>query len=369
MATNNLFGNASLGVVVYGPDGKAYGSPAQAIAAGVTNYTMSPPAGVIPTPAPAAPAYTQTYIPGNYTPSIPRDDDGNLLPQKYGDPIYSAASGKNEGGGGNKLIGIVGKIPVVSGSAREGNYNVSWQDDPNYARTPQANDFLKRIASGEVQPAEGGKGYEYTSYDPTTNTVTFYDLEGNITQQGQRNKGSLGFLGDAASGILTEISKNDLSPLTAAIMLGMGGAGLLTSGVSLAAAPGATAGLLGSPFAPIASAAGSSAGYLSAANAAGLGSSLAGLGSSPFAPAASVAGSIPGYVGAAEAGGGDGRRVDGRAGAARCPAPPAADRRSGGAGDCGAGRGAGTGGAEHECPPGRGKAAGAGRHLVQLYAR
>jgi len=38
-------GDASLQVVVFGPDGTAYGSPAQAIAAGVNNYTMSPPSG------------------------------------------------------------------------------------------------------------------------------------------------------------------------------------------------------------------------------------------------------------------------------------------------------------------------------------
>jgi len=38
-------GQASLGVVVYGPDGKAYGSPDAARAAGVSNPTMSPPAG------------------------------------------------------------------------------------------------------------------------------------------------------------------------------------------------------------------------------------------------------------------------------------------------------------------------------------
>jgi len=34
---------ASPAVMVYGPDGKMYGSPAAAIAAGVTNYTMTPP--------------------------------------------------------------------------------------------------------------------------------------------------------------------------------------------------------------------------------------------------------------------------------------------------------------------------------------
>jgi hypothetical protein len=38
-------GEASLGVITYGPDGRAYGSPAQARNAGVSNPTMSRPAG------------------------------------------------------------------------------------------------------------------------------------------------------------------------------------------------------------------------------------------------------------------------------------------------------------------------------------
>ena len=44
------FLQATPAVVVYGPDGTAYGSPASARAAGVTNYTMQPPAGVPVTP-------------------------------------------------------------------------------------------------------------------------------------------------------------------------------------------------------------------------------------------------------------------------------------------------------------------------------
>ena len=41
----NPFGQASLAVTVYGPDGTEFGSPAAAIDAGVTNYSMSPPEG------------------------------------------------------------------------------------------------------------------------------------------------------------------------------------------------------------------------------------------------------------------------------------------------------------------------------------
>jgi hypothetical protein len=334
MATNNsLFGlgGAGIQVVVYGPDGKAYGSPAQAIAAGVTNYTMSPPAGVMPTPAPAAPAYTQQYIPGNYTPKL-TDDDGNPLPLKYGDPIYSRGGRDNP----SIVIGRVGMTPVVSGSSREGNVSVSFNDDPTYQKSQQLSDFQARIASGEIQASSpyGNKTRDgmdfsnisrneaYTSYDPTTNIVKFYDPEGNVTTQGQRTKGSLGFLGDAITSGLAEFNKNDLGPLTQAIMLGIGGAGLmsgtggfagLNAGLDLGGADAigtaiggggagteALAGLGGSPFAPAASAAGSSAGYIGAA--APIGSTFTGLGGSPFAPATSAAGQIPGYASATQVG-------------------------------------------------------------------
>jgi hypothetical protein len=72
----------------------------------------------------------------------------------------------------------------------------------------------------------------------------------------------------------------------------------------LGTAAGTTAGLLGSPIAPVTSAAGSSAGYIGATIpiAAPIGSTLAGLGGSPVAPAASAAGATPGYVSAAQAG-------------------------------------------------------------------
>ena len=43
-------GEASLAVMVYGPDGKAYGSPLEARNAGVTNPLRQPPAGVPPVP-------------------------------------------------------------------------------------------------------------------------------------------------------------------------------------------------------------------------------------------------------------------------------------------------------------------------------
>lgn len=59
-------GSADLAVVVYGPDGKQYGSPAAARSAGVTNYTMSPPAPAPVTPPPVE-VVAPPYVP--YTPA------------------------------------------------------------------------------------------------------------------------------------------------------------------------------------------------------------------------------------------------------------------------------------------------------------
>ena len=49
MQTGGLMG-AAPAVVVYGPDGQTYASPQQAMQAGVTNPTMTPPTGVTPIP-------------------------------------------------------------------------------------------------------------------------------------------------------------------------------------------------------------------------------------------------------------------------------------------------------------------------------
>jgi len=321
MATTSLFGDASLGVVVYGPDGKAYGSPAAAKAAGVNNYTMSPPPAAA---RPAAPAYKQQYIPGNYTPILTDENTGNPLPMKYGDPIYSVATDRVP----SKLIGRVGMAPVVTPATNErGAPTITFADDPVYQKSQQMLDFEKKIASGEVQssglygPAlDGGKERRafkeresaYQSYDPATDTFKFYDPEGNVTQQGPR-AGSV--LGGPLGGLMTGLNQTVANPdfqkaVMVAAVLGGGYAALggLTPAVDLGinalpatgagtAGASGTAGLLGSPFAPAASVAGSSAGYVGA-GAAGLGSTLAGLGGSPVAPAASVAGATPGYVSA-----------------------------------------------------------------------
>jgi hypothetical protein len=66
MSLGGQYSEPSLAVMVYGPDGTAYGSPAQARAAGVENYSMQQPVGgqmlpgfggVIPMPSPDMPRF------------------------------------------------------------------------------------------------------------------------------------------------------------------------------------------------------------------------------------------------------------------------------------------------------------------------
>jgi len=214
-------GEAGIQVVVYGPDGTAYGTPAAARAAGVTNYSMSPPAAA----APAAPAYTQAYVPGT---TRARDEDNNeiALPVGYGAPIYGgAAGGRDRGAGGNQLIGRVGMVPVITENPNgRGGPTITFADDPTYKKSQKQIDFEKKIASGAIESTgmyestSGGKGEQrafadrnaaYTSYDPATNMVRFYDPEGNVTQEGQRSSGGGGLFG--GGGGFLGINFDDLS--------------------------------------------------------------------------------------------------------------------------------------------------------------
>ena len=316
MATTNLFGGASLGVVVYGPDGTAYGSPAEAIAAGVTNYTMSPPAA-----RPAVPAYTQQYIPGNFRPEMIEDTNTpKPLPTKYGEPIYGL-SGKNDI---RTLIGRVGMVPVVTPANNErGAPTITFQDDPVYQKSQQMLDFEKKIASGEIQESglygpQIGSGREidrrafveresaYQSYDPATNIFRFYDPEGNITQEGPR-AGSV--LGGALGGLMTGLNQTVANPdFQKAVMLAAlataGGAAFGVPGVELGV-PGAELGVNALPATGAGVAAGSAPALTPAAlesliGSAGYGTNAAALEAAKLLsiPAATVgAGALSGFGG------------------------------------------------------------------------
>jgi len=183
-----------------------------------------------------SPKYVQKYLPSNQQPKL-TDDDGNPLPLKYGDPIYGQGDRNNP----SQIIGRVGMAPVVSGGSRDGQ-SISWADDPAYQKPASLIDIQAKVASGQAE-ASGTYGKQvkdsgldfspisqqsaYTSYDPSTNTVKYYDTQGNLTSQGQQTKQGLGFLGDTITGALGQFNKNDLGPLTLLTMAGMGGAGLM----------------------------------------------------------------------------------------------------------------------------------------------
>lgn len=172
-------------------------------------------------------AYKQQYIPGNFRPEVIEDTNTpKPLPTKYGEPIYGL-SGKNDI---RTLIGKVGMTPVVTTNSRD-QQSVTFVDDPAYQKSQQMLNFEKRIASGEVQstglygPAlDGGRERKafvnresaYTSYDPATNIVTFYDPDGNITQQGQRTSGNVfggGFLGNTLNSLSSGLNKIASDPV------------------------------------------------------------------------------------------------------------------------------------------------------------
>jgi hypothetical protein len=244
--------------------------------------------------AAAAPqGYTQQYAPGNFKPELIEDTNTpKPLPTRYGDPIYGLTGGKD---GIRTLIGRVGMMPVVAYDNRDGPPTVTFVDDPAYQKSQAILDFEKKIASGEVEssglygPAtDNGRGRKdfveresaYQSYDPATNIVTFYDPEGNITQQGPR-AGSV--LGGALGSLMTGFNQTTANPdFQKAVMLAAiaaGGYGALAGGAGAAAAEAGAA-----------------------TSGGGLGSTYAGLGGSPFAGGAAL--EVPGYVSAAGAGAG-----------------------------------------------------------------
>ena len=196
----------------------------------------------------------------------------------YGDPSYSYG----------KLIAREGMMPVYSGSPHEGNLSVSWQDDPNYQKSQQLTDFQKKIASGQIQESgsygksqkgegpdfsTGARQSAYTSYDPSTNMVTFYDPEGNVTQQGQRSSaggmpgfasGALGVVGGVGNAIGTVASNPQaLVAIAAAVAIpGIGaaiGESLMAAGVVGGAEAASAAAIAAGATAAEAAAAGAAA--------------------------------------------------------------------------------------------------------------
>ena len=232
--TNNLFGDASAAVVVYGPDGKAYGSPAAARAAGVTNYTMSPPTSIKPNP------------------SIPLfDSNGNRIYQKENwnqeDPPPPGQGWVYNPGRGGSYTREIGAFEDTLPQQLAAKYNL-----PLSQITP----ILKEVGNGKS--GQQTIGY-YSHYDPATNIVTNFDPNGNLLEQGQKNAGmNLGIFNELLSGI-SEIGKpiNELQKqgLLVPLMLaaGTGGFGLFNGidmAVPAALAGGEAAGTAGSVLAP-----------------------------------------------------------------------------------------------------------------------
>ena len=225
----------------------------------------------------------------------------------YGDPSYS----QGERGSPSQLIGKEGFLPIYSGGGRDSPRTITgWQDDPDYQKSPQLSNFLQKVASGKIQPSgtygqntregydfsEGSRKSAYTSYDPSTNMVTFYDPEGNVTQQGQKSSagggpgfasGALGAVGGVANAVGTVASDpKALTAIALAVAIpGIGaaiGESLMAAGV-VTSAEAATA---------AATAAGATAAQAAAAGAAATATATA-IGTAVASTAAQVAQGTP----------------------------------------------------------------------------
>ena len=94
MSLGGQYGEPSAAVVVYGPDGTAYGSPAQARAAGVENYSMQQPVGL------NFPGNPNDFMPMP-SPDMPRF--GISRPQEFNQYGYSAPQVRQQMGEGMNL--------------------------------------------------------------------------------------------------------------------------------------------------------------------------------------------------------------------------------------------------------------------------
>ena len=174
-------------------------------------------------------AYKQAYVPNSLPPVLIDKNTRKPLPMRYGDPIYSESTDRQP----SKLIGRVGMAPVITENpSGRGAPTITFKDDPKYQKSQKQIDFEKQVASGKIKSTNlygeaigSGKDTErrafveresaYTSYDPKTNIVRFYDPEGNITQEGQRTSGNIyggGVLGSTLSGLSSGLNKISADP-------------------------------------------------------------------------------------------------------------------------------------------------------------
>jgi hypothetical protein len=158
-------GEPSAQVLVYGPDGTMYPNPAAARAAGVTNYTMQPPAPGGGMPAqPILPPQQQMPMPMQplQMPSSMQMPSMNLQAPEFGivDPTYMAQLEILNQGGMNQPMGMpMGQPMGLLGSGlgpQERGPVTPFLTIPNYR--PMAQSFRREAAAAGGGMSGGGGG-------------------------------------------------------------------------------------------------------------------------------------------------------------------------------------------------------------------
>ena len=248
-------GDISTAVVVYGPDGKVYGSPAAARSAGVENFTMSPPVDR---------SKDTNSLPKELIDALPQQfETESLMPARFGMPREerlilppnAEPNYVNEGKGRNVLTGYQIKLEMPA--------NYPKTDARGFPVPPLVANYdpqgkLKSIAAKERYWADN-QVHILPEYSPTGEF-----LNANPATNEQAGSGGLG-------GFISDVAK-DYGPMILAGLganLAAGNFGSLLGGGGAAAGSGAL-----SPYA--AQAAGAYGGSAAAAQAAAAGS-LAGI--------------------------------------------------------------------------------------------
>ena len=202
----------SAAVVVYGPDGTAYGSPAQARAAGVENYSMQQPVGgqMLPGFGGASPM-TQYQMPdlaarapefggyGYQAPSMAMVQAPNQMPRMGMDPnaIYDPSVEA-----AMQILNqpmMVGQMPNMMGSGTE--YQQQFGLLPNIAATQMPRPAMPQTPSqgliGMVAGGGGGGGGNYYGGDGRGGSDLYaYDPQRDAQSGGSRAQSWVGLPAD-----------------------------------------------------------------------------------------------------------------------------------------------------------------------------
>jgi len=167
-------------VVVYGPDGTMYGSPAAAVNAGVTNYTMTPP-DLVPRPSPIGGTTTTGGSTVNRANTMP---SGSLLTQQIGSDPTAMVTRANVVAADGGPAALIPQGTGQAGQATQGQVTTAGQ--ASTAASPSA------LTPAQMQAAQSRGDLEQA-------------LQNYLAAQGQVNPNSI-------------VDPEQMDPMTAAAL-------------------------------------------------------------------------------------------------------------------------------------------------------